>query len=85
MSQAGENSTSYLSNKQTMKTLVRLLLKQSDLGLHCLARPFFYHLALKIANYHTYTAVIASAVTMIGDECTLTTWSTSYIEVQTYH
>ena len=31
-----------LSEQQTEKTLIRLLLKkQSDLGLHCLSRPFW--------------------------------------------
>ena len=37
-----------LSEKQTGKTLIRVFRqKQSDLGLHCLSRPFFQRLFLQ--------------------------------------
>ena len=36
------------------KTLIRLLLKkQSDLGLHCLSRPFWH--AASVQNFRTFT------------------------------
>ena len=39
---SGLEFTTFLSEKQTGKTLIRLLLqKQSDLGLHCLSMSFW--------------------------------------------
>ena len=41
-------------NKQTGKTLIKLLLqKQFDLGLHCLSRPFWQ--ATSISNFRKFT------------------------------
>ena len=46
--------TKYLSEKQTGKTLIRLLLqKQSDLVIHCLARPVWQ--ATSVLNFRTFT------------------------------
>ena len=43
-----------LSEKQTRKAMIRLLLqKQSDLGLHCLPMPFWQ--ATSVWNFRTFT------------------------------
>ena len=47
---SGLEITNCLSEKQTGKTLIRLLLqKQSDLGLSCLSRPFWQ--ATRVQNF----------------------------------
>ena len=46
----------YLSEYQTEKTLIRLLLQgQSDLGLRCLSRPFWR--ATDVQNLKTFTVI----------------------------
>ena len=55
---SGLEYTKYLSELQTGKTLIRLLLqKQSDLGLHCLSRTFWH--ATSVQNLRTSIACIS--------------------------
>ena len=52
---SGLEFTKCLSEYQTGKTLIRLLLqKQSDLGLHCLSRPFGRQIVFKILEHLLY-------------------------------
>ena len=51
---SGLKFTKCLSEYQTGKTLIRLLLqKQSDLGLHCLSIPFWQ--VTSVQNFRTFT------------------------------
>ena len=43
-----------ITNREVWKTLIRLKKKQSDLGLHCLSRPFLQ--ATNVGNFRTFTA-----------------------------
>ena len=48
----------YISEKQTLKALIRLLLqKQSDLGLPYLSRPFWYETSFQ--KFRTFTITVA--------------------------
>ena len=50
---SGLEFTKFLSEKQTGKTLIRLLpQKQSDLGMHCLSRPFCQ--ATSVRNFRAF-------------------------------
>ena len=54
---SGIDFTKCLSESQTGKTLIRLLLqKQSDLGLSCVYRPFWQ--ATSVQNIRTFTVLI---------------------------
>ena len=53
-----------LFQKQTGKTLIRLLLqKQSDLGLSCLSRHFDTQAATSFGNFRTFTIIV------LGNQC----------------
>ena len=55
---SGLEVTKCESEQQTGKTLIRLLLqKQSDLGLHCMPRPFWQTTCVR--NFRTFTVCIS--------------------------
>ena len=59
--------TKCLLEQQTEKILIRLLLqKQSDLGLHCLTKPFWQ--ATSVPNFRTFTVDIKDKISTL---CTL--------------
>ena len=62
--------TKCLSEWQTGKTLIRLLLqKQSDLGLRCLSKPYWQATGVRIFGTFTLTDVKPIAYCKFGNFC----------------